>query len=108
LVGTGFQVTDGIATIALFDAEGNALPATDAFGQLAAPRNLDIKLPGTSLVLSWFLSGTGLSLVTSTDLIPPAMWSSVTNAVQSTGTAYQATPPMDSGPQRSYRLQSNW
>jgi arabinogalactan endo-1,4-beta-galactosidase len=110
---TEYQQANGVNTASFettswFDTGGNVLPAAVEFGQLSAPLNLNIQLNSPSVQLSWPLSGAGLSLMTTTNLSTPVTWSPVTNAAQNTGTVYWATVPLDSSPQRFYRLQSNW
>ena len=111
--GTEYQAVNGVKeagfnTASWFNTGGDVLPAAIEFGQLSAPLNLSIQLNSPNVQLNWPLSGAGLSLVTTTNLTAPVTWSPVTNAVQNTGTVFWVTEPMDSGPQRFYRLQSNW
>ena len=97
----------GFNTASFFDSGGNVLPVADAFGQLVAPITLNPSLAGPGLTLQWPLSGAGMMLTTTTNLTFPAAWLSVTNAVQSTGTWFTVTLPVDSSQGRFYRLQSN-
>jgi hypothetical protein len=48
-----------------------------------------------------------MNLKTTTDLGSPAGWLLVTNPVQTTGTTYSVTLPIDPVLSRYYRLQSN-
>jgi hypothetical protein len=109
--GTEYQYPNanqaGFGTRSFFDNNGNLLPAADAFGQLAAPIDLNVNLTGSNLVLQWSLSGAGMTLMTTTNLAPPTVWLSVTNPVQNTGTVFNVTLPVDSSQSRFYRLQSN-
>ncbi len=97
----------GVGTRSLFDNNGNVLPAADALGQLSAPIDLNVSFSGSDLMLQWPLSGAGMDLMTTTNLAPPMVWQSVTNPIQSTGTVYNVTLPLDSVQSRFYRLQSN-
>lgn len=90
-----------------FDFDGNALPVASAFGQLAAPIQLKASLTDAALTLAWPLSGAGMSLMTATNLTPPAAWMPVTNAIQSTGAVFSTTLPASAEHNRFYRLQSN-
>ena len=84
---------------------GEVLPVASAFGQLTAPVLLNASVDGDTFSIAWPLSGAGMTLTTSTSLGPVAAWSTVTNAVQNTGTVFSTTQPLD-GPSRFYRLQS--
>ncbi|HTY89364.1 MAG TPA: glycosyl hydrolase 53 family protein [Candidatus Acidoferrum sp.] len=97
----------GFNTASFFDAGGNVLPVADAFGQLTVPVRLSPSLAGPTLTLQWPLSGAGMGLTTATNLLPLASWLPVTNAVQTTGTWFTVTLPVDSVQGRFYRLQSN-
>jgi hypothetical protein len=98
----------GFNTTSFFDAGGNLLRSANEYGQLTAPLNLNISVADMGLVLSWPLSSAGFSLTTTTNLTPPVVWSPLPSTIQNTGTVYWTTLPPDSGPQRFYRLQSNW
>ena len=98
----------GFNTTSWFDTGGNVLPAAVEYGQLSAALNLNIQYNSPNALLSWPLSGAGLSLVSTTNLGTSVTWSPVTYAVQNTGTVYWATVPLNSGSQRFYRLQSSW
>ena len=97
----------GFNTASFFDSGGNVLPVADAFGQLVAPVTLVPRLANTSLTLQWPLSGAGMMLTTTTNLMSPAAWLPVTNAVQNAGTGFTVTLPVDSSQCCFYRLQSN-
>jgi arabinogalactan endo-1,4-beta-galactosidase len=86
---------------------GSVLPVADAFGQLTAPVLMNASLTGTSVTLQWPLSGAGMTLATSTSLDASAAWSPVTDSIQSTGTVFTVTQPLDDSQSRFYRLQSN-
>ena len=110
--GTEYQYPNanqaGFGTRSFFDNNGNLLPAADAFGQLTAPIDLNVSLTGSNLILQWPLSGAGMTLMTTTNLAPPAVvWLSVTNPAQNTATVFNVTLPVDSSQSRFYRLQSN-
>lgn len=98
----------GFDTTSFFDARGNLLPAANAFGQLTVPLVLNISSTSNGRLLTWPLSGAGLSLMTTTDLKPPAVWSPITAEVQNTGSLYWLNLPPEASAQRFYRLQSNW
>jgi len=97
----------GFNTASFFDAGGNVLPVANAFGQMVAPVTLAPGLAGTALTLQWPLSGAGMTLMTATDLMSPTAWLPVPNTVQSTGTWFNVSLPLDSSQTRFYRLQSN-
>ncbi|HXR46484.1 MAG TPA: glycosyl hydrolase 53 family protein [Candidatus Limnocylindrales bacterium] len=97
----------GVGTRSFFGSDANLLPAADAFGQLSAPVDLSVSLTGPNLMLQWPINGAGMNLMTTTNLGPPAVWSSVTNSVQNTGTIFDVTLPLDPVQSRFYRLQSN-
>ncbi len=98
----------GFNTASFFDSGGNVLPVADAFGQMVAPVTLNPSLPGFfNLTLQWPLSGAGMTLMTATNLMSPAVWLPVPNTVQNTGTWFTVTLPVDSSQSRFYRLQSN-
>lgn len=88
-----------------FDGGGNVLPVADAFGQLAAPIRLNASLTGKNLMLTWPLSGAGMALLLSTNLMSP--WSPVTNPVQNTGMLFNITLPVSVNSNSFYRLRSN-
>lgn len=111
--GTEYQRANGVNeagfdTTSFFDAGGNLLPSANAFGQLTAPLMLNISSTTNGLLLTWPLSGAGLSLMTTTDLKPPIVWSPMTAEAQNTGSTYWLTLPPDSSAHRFYRLRSNW
>jgi arabinogalactan endo-1,4-beta-galactosidase len=109
--GTEYQVpganSAGIGYRSFFGNNANVLPVADALGELAAPIDIRASLAGLNLMLQWPLSGAGMDLMTTTDLGPPAVWQSVTNPIQNTGTTYSVTLPLDPVQGRFYRLQSN-
>lgn len=88
-----------------FTGGGNVLPVAGAFGQLAAPIQLNAGVTGNNLTLAWPLSGAGMSLESSTALQPP--WQPLTNAVQNTGTVWIVTVPFSVNSNCFYRLHSN-
>ena len=87
-----------------FNSTGSVLPVAGAFGELAAPAAINSRLDGANLILDWPLSGAGLALARSSNL---ADWETVTNDIQSTGTAFTVTLPLETGADSFYRLQSN-
>ena len=97
----------GVGTRSLFGSDANLLPVADAVGELAAPVNISVSLLPPNLTLQWPLSGAGMNLMTTTNLGSPPGWLSVTNPVQTTGTTYNVTLPIDPVLSRYYRLQSN-
>lgn len=111
--GTEYQGVNGVNeagfdTTSFFDASGNLLPSAQGFGQLAAPLVLNLGATTNGWLLTWPLSGAGLTLMTTTALKPPAVWSPITAEVQNTGSLYWLNLPSDTSAQRFYRLESNW
>jgi arabinogalactan endo-1,4-beta-galactosidase len=90
-----------------FDYQGNALPVTSAFGQLSAPVKITAVLTGDDLSLEWPLSGAGMKLSRATEISPTTDWQTVTNTVQITGAAFNATLPLGDSPASYYRLQTD-
>jgi hypothetical protein len=90
-----------------FDYEGNTLPVAHAFGQLAAPVQMNASLTDAVLTLKWPFSGAGMSLMTASNLSPPVAWLAVTHSIQSTGVVFSTTLPARASHSRFYRLQSN-
>ncbi len=110
--GTEYQKLNGVNeagfnTTSFFDSQGNVLPAATAFGQMAAPLVMSASLNGSSVKVQWPLSGAGMMLTVTTSLAPISVWAQVTNAVQSTGSVFYTTQPVETGSTRFYRLQSN-
>ena len=97
----------GCENRSFFGSGGDVLPVAEAFGRLAAPLRLSANPGESGLTLKWPLSGAGSALMTTTHLAPPAVWQTVTNAVQNTGTMFNLILPWGPGPARFYRLQSN-
>lgn len=97
----------GFNTTSFFDARGNVLPAADALGQSAAPLIISASLSANALNLQWPLSGAGMNLASAGSLGATSAWVRITNSVQSTGTFYRATLPLDTQSGRFYRLQSD-
>lgn len=90
-----------------FGADGNVLPAADAFGAMTSPVNISPTLSNNLLILKWPLSGAGLTLASSTNLAAPN-WTNATNAIQDTNPVFSTSIPLDSAvPARYFRLQSN-
>jgi arabinogalactan endo-1,4-beta-galactosidase len=97
----------GFNTTSFFDAKGNVLPAADAFGQMVAPLILSAKLNGALLQLQWPLSGAGMTLTTATSLSPTAVWTPVTNSIESTNASFRTTLPLNPNASRFFRLQTH-
>jgi arabinogalactan endo-1,4-beta-galactosidase len=97
----------GVGTRSLFGSDANLLPVADALGELAAPIDISASLTPPNLTLQWPLSGAGMSLMSVTSLMPPVVWLSVTNLVQTNGTVFNVTLPLDPVQGHFYRLQSN-
>jgi arabinogalactan endo-1,4-beta-galactosidase len=97
----------GVGTRSFFGSDANLLPAADAVGELAAPVDISVSLIPPNLMLQWPLSGAGMNLTTTTNLGSPPGWLLVTNPIQTTGTTYNVTLPIDPVQSRYYRLQSN-
>jgi arabinogalactan endo-1,4-beta-galactosidase len=90
----------------LFGSGGEVLPAAAALGALTAPVQLSSRLHDGDLELQWPLSGAGHTLVSNTNLKQPT-WTNVTNAIQSTGSVFQTTVPVETKGSRFFRLRSN-
>jgi arabinogalactan endo-1,4-beta-galactosidase len=90
----------------LFGSGGEVLPAAAALGALTAPVRLSSHLHNGDLELQWPLSGAAHTLVSNTNLKQPT-WTNVTNAIQSTGSVFQTTVPVETEGNRFFRLRSN-
>jgi arabinogalactan endo-1,4-beta-galactosidase len=109
--GTEYQRVSGVNeagfdTASFFDSAGNVLPAVDTLGQILGPLSLSCALDGTSLKLSWPMSGAGLTLTTTTNPAPWTAWTPLANSASFDGTRFQATLPLDTQSCRLYRLQA--
>ncbi len=109
--GTEYQQVNGFNLAgfdrrSFFGTDGNVLPVADAFGQLGSPVRMGATLTGHSLTLTWPLSGAGMTLTETTNLTATALWSLVTNEVQSSGASFAVTLS-STGASRFYRLQTN-
>lgn len=89
----------------LFGPGGDILPAATALGALTAPIQLTASRSNQTLLLEWPLSGAGMRLTTTTNLQQP-VWINATASIQSTGSVFQASVPVDNSPTRYYRLQT--
>jgi len=97
----------GFHRTSFFDYGGNVHPVVETLGQLTAEVALRADLESGQLRLQWPLSGAGLSLVTTTSPAPSTLWMEVLNPVSNLTGTYQTTVPLESVPQRLYRLESN-
>ena len=97
----------GFNTTSFFGPNGNVLPAASALGQMAAPLALSASLTPSGLEMRWPLSGAGSTLNSTTILSPASTWTPVNSSVQTTGTTFQTTLPLDAGAAHFYRLQSS-
>ena len=97
----------GVGTRSFFGNDANLLPAANAVGELAAPVDITVSLTPPNLTLQWPLSGAGMNLKTTTDLGLSPGWLLVTNPIQTNGTTFNVTLPIDPVQSRYYRLQSN-
>jgi arabinogalactan endo-1,4-beta-galactosidase len=88
-----------------FGTGGNVLPVAEAFGALTAPIRITPNVSSNTLILRWPLSGAGMALKSTTNLSPAATWTNTTNAIQSTGSMFQTSLPVDA-PTHFFRLQS--
>ena len=109
--GTEHQAVNGVNeagfnTASFFDANGNVLPVADAVGGIGAPLLMSASLDGSNLRLQWPFSGAASKLMTSTTLAPSAVWSFVTDSIQTTGTVFIATLPLTNNTS-FYRLQAD-
>jgi arabinogalactan endo-1,4-beta-galactosidase len=96
----------GFGNRSFFNANGNVLPVADAFGQLVAETKLSAAPRNGSLSIWWPLSGAGLSLTSATS-VTASVWTNVTNAIQTTGAAFNVTVPINSNQNGFYRLKSD-
>jgi hypothetical protein len=96
----------GFDSRSLFGTNGNVLPAAAALGKFSSPLLLSTFVSNSTLRLSWPLSGTAMSLVTSTSPSPSSVWEPVASEVKETNLTFQTTVPVGSEPARLYRLQS--
>jgi len=97
----------GYNTTSFFDAKGNVLPAAAVLGQMAAPVRLSVGNGPAGLLLQWPLSGVDMSLVTTTNLAPTAVWQTATQNIRITNAAFSATVQNDFRSSHFYRLQAN-
>ena len=110
--GAEYQHVDGVNeagfdTTSFFDNNGNVLPVANIVGQMAAPLVLNARLSSSGLMLAWPLSGAGMTLTSTTNLIPSPSWNTVTNPVTNSGPVFYITQPGPSGTSQFYRLQTN-
>jgi arabinogalactan endo-1,4-beta-galactosidase len=96
----------GYDTSSFFDFNGNVLPVADAVGGMGAAPLMVPFFDGSNLRLQWPFSGAASRLVTASSLGPPAIWSLVTNSVQTTGAVFTVTLPVGNNV-CYYRLQPN-
>lgn len=89
-----------------FDFEGNILPVADAFGQLTLPVELKATLDEGNATLRWPLSGAGMSLETTSDLMSPATWLPVADPIQGAAEGFTTTLPNVGESTRFFRLRS--
>jgi arabinogalactan endo-1,4-beta-galactosidase len=97
----------GFQRRSFFNYQGDALPVVRAMGQLTSEVALTASRQGAQLMIEWPLSGTGLSLTTTTSPAPSAPWTEVTNPVLNTGGTLSVTVPILDTPLQLYRLQGN-
>jgi arabinogalactan endo-1,4-beta-galactosidase len=95
----------GFNTSALFDAQGNILPAADALAGTAAPLVIRPSLSGANLQMTWPISGAASRLEKSTNVGMAAPWSPVANTASVSGTEFMLSLPLSNGP-AFYRLHS--
>jgi arabinogalactan endo-1,4-beta-galactosidase len=84
----------GYNASSFFDFNGNVLPVADAVGGMGAPLLISPFFDGSHLRLQWPLSGAASKLMISTSLGTSAMWSLVTDSIQTTGTVFTVTLPI--------------
>lgn len=89
----------------LFGANGDILPAATALGALTMPVKITPSVRSNLLILHWPLSGAGMALKAATNLSPSAIWTNTTNVIQSTGSVFQTSLPVDENSARFFRLQ---
>jgi beta-glucanase (GH16 family) len=93
------QVTDGIA------APVSATLEITVESTSPPPPALSILVSGPNLEIMWPSSTTGFSLYSSTNLVPPVLWSSVTNAPIIQGDDWMVVMPLVGAPQ-FFRLEN--
>lgn len=108
--GAEYQLVSGVQeagfnTTALFDSQGNLLPAADAIAGIGAPLVISPSLEGANLQLEWPFSGSGSQLWASTSLGPEGVWSPISNPASITGTVFTLTLPVSNN-SVFYRLRS--
>jgi len=89
-----------------FGTGGEVLPVAETLGALTAPVVISPNRSNDTLILRWPLSGAGLALKSSTNLIPAA-WTNATNAIESTGSVFQTGQSLNDTTSRFFRLESN-
>jgi hypothetical protein len=108
--GAEYQLVSGVQeagfnTTALFDANGNLLPAADAVAGMGAPLVIRPAIEGAKLQLQWPFSGAGSQLWASTNLGVAGPWSPIPDAISITGTVFTLTLPISNN-SVFYRLRS--
>jgi hypothetical protein len=94
---TSIEQTELLAFLSELDGSETAAPP-------ASPR-LDFMPSGNSLTLQWPTAASGFTLLSTTNLSPPSIWTLVTNAPQTNGTSLTLTlPPTDT--QRFFLLRA--
>lgn len=89
-----------------FDFDGNVLPVAKAFGEMVAPVRLSVQpTDARTLSISWPLSASAYSLVTTTTL-SPTVWLTVTNPVRTSGNTNRTLIPIGAASNQFYRLES--
>jgi len=89
-----------------FGTGGEVLPVAETLGALTAPVAISPSRSNDALILRWPLSGAGMALKSSTNLLPAA-WTNATNAIESTGSAFQTSQSLNDTTQRFFRLESD-
>lgn len=110
--GTEYQAVTGVATAgfqwrSFFAADGEILEGARALGQLTVPVVLRGIKTNASMILSWPLSGAGLSLRTSPNLAPPTQWAPVNHQFDGGALGFKGTVEIGDAPAQFFRLQSN-
>jgi len=89
----------------LFGTNGDVLPAAEVFGSMTSPINLSPTRSNDLLILNWPLSGAGLSLQSTSNLVDP-IWTDATNEILTTNPVFSTEVPLSDAPAQFFRLQS--
>lgn len=86
----------GFDSRSFFDRDGNTLPVARALGQLTAPVRMGARpANGGGVILTWPLSGAGMSLVTTTNVADQGAWKRAANSVENNGPEFISLIPAE-------------